>query len=204
MQKSQGNFILFDMERFGAWLAMLRVGREIRTIQNHHTYTPCYQDFNGTNHFTLMEQMAREHLARGFAEIAQQLTTFPDGTVAIGRSFEQSPACIYGQNAAAICVENFGNFDTGSDDMTLAQRQTIIRVNALLCRKYAIPLDTTGVVYHHWFDLNTGERTDGSGSTKSCPGTAFFGGNTVADAEVHFLPMIRAVAIESVDDYGEE
>jgi uncharacterized protein YraI len=61
-----------------------------------------------------------------------------------------------------------------------------------VCKRFAIPLNTDRVVYHHWFNLSTGARTDGSGQTKSCPGTAFFGGNNVADAQRSFLPLVRA------------
>ena len=49
------------------------------------------------------------------------------------------------------------------------------------------------MVYHHWFDLNTGARTNGTGTTKSCPGTAFFGGNSVGHAQRNFLPRVRAL-----------
>ena len=46
-------------------------------------------------------------------------------------------------------------------------------------------------VYHHWYDLNTGVRTNGTGITKTCPGTMFFSGNTVAAAEANFIPVIK-------------
>lgn len=48
------------------------------------------------------------------------------------------------------------------------------------------------LIYHHWYDLTTGQRTNGTGNTKSCPGTHFFGGNNVVDAETHFIPLVLA------------
>ena len=74
--------------------------------------------------------------------------------------------------------------------MTVAQRDSIIRVTAALCKRFNIPVSTDRIVYHHWFDLSTGARTNGTGTTKSCPGTNFFGGNTLADCEQNFLPLV--------------
>jgi hypothetical protein len=65
-------------------------------------------------------------------------------------------------------------------------------VNALLCREFSLTPSVATIVYHHWFDLVTGLRTDGTGTTKSCPGTAFFGGNSVEAAEEHFTPLVAA------------
>jgi hypothetical protein len=76
--------------------------------------------------------------------------------------------------------------------MNDAQRNAIVTVNALLLMRFGLPCDTDHVVYHHWWDLNTGQRTNGSGNTKTCPGTVFFGGNSVAAAQADFLPLIAA------------
>jgi hypothetical protein len=66
----------------------------------------------------------------------------------------------------------------------------IIAVNALLCREYKLEPSTKTIVYHHWYDLNSGKRTNGKGATKSCPGTAFFNGNTVETCEKFFIPYV--------------
>jgi hypothetical protein len=138
--------------------------------------------------------MERSHLERGFAEIAQNITSFPDGTVAICRSIDKVPAGIKGANANGICMEHLGNFDLGGDAMTAAHRESIIRLNALLCKKFNLPINTDRIVYHHWYDLNSGMRTNGTGTTKSCPGTNFFGGNSVSDCNTNFLPLVIASA----------
>ena len=132
----------------------------------------------------------RAHLERGFSEIAQNLTTFPDGTVAVCRSIDTVPAGIKGANRNGICVENVGNFD-GLDSMTPQHRDCIIKVFALLCKRFNLSPDSNSCVYHHWYDLNTRVRSNGTGTTKTCPGTLFFSGNTVAAAEANFIPLIK-------------
>lgn len=188
--QQQGKFILFDLAEFPGWLDALVVERRIALIQDHHTLMPSYDDFNGSNHFEQLRAMEESHLQRGFDEIAQNLTTFPDGKVAVCRSFDLAPAGIKGANAHGICIENLGDFDIGRNEMRPAHRNTILKVNALLCRKFHLLPGTDTIVYHHWFDRDTGQRTNGTGNTKTCPGTNFFGGNTVAAAQNNFIPLI--------------
>lgn len=190
MQK-KGKFLLFSPAEFDQWLLDIRCCRSIRVIQNHHTYQPGYVQFTGSNHFALLEGMEHFHMAeRGFAEIAQNLTSFPDGTVAVCRSLDKVPAGIKGANQEGICLENLGNFDAGGDAMTPTHREAIVRINALLCREFNLIPSSDSIVYHHWYDLNSGQRTDGAGTTKSCPGSAFFGGNTLEAARTGFIPLV--------------
>jgi len=189
MQKQEGKFTLFDVDAFASWLHAAAVTRVISLVQNHHTWKPSYTHFYD-NHFQLLRSMENAHIERGFAEIAQNLTTFPDGTVALCRCLDKIPAGIKGANSSAVCIEHVGNFDRGMDNMSKAHRNTILRVNALLCGKFVLAPGPDTIVYHHWYDLDTGLRTDGSGTTKSCPGTDFFGGNSVADAIAYFIPQI--------------
>lgn len=195
MQK-KGKFILFAIDEFDQWLKETRFSRAVKLVQNHHTYQPGYAHFKRNNHFALLDGMEHFHMAeRGFAEIAQNLTSFPDGTVALCRSLDRVPAGIKGCNQEGICLENLGNFDAGGDAMTTAHREAVLMVNALLCREFGLTPSTDTLVYHHWYDLNSGQRTDGSGTTKTCPGAAFFGGNTVKKAAENFVPLVaRALA----------
>jgi hypothetical protein len=197
--KTKGQFILFSVEEFKQWLGNSQFSRDIWRVQNHHTAAPRYADFDGSNHFPLLAGMKKWHVEHnGWADIGQNLTTFPDGTVAVCRSFEKVPACILGQNAGAVCIENLGNFDAGKDQMTAAHRDAIIQVNALLCREFKLKVNSDTIVYHHWFDLSNGKRNNGNGANvKTCPGTKFFGGNKVADCEANFLPLIR----KALDDH---
>lgn len=189
--KTKGQFILFSVDEFAQWLANTEFERKIIRIQNHHTWKPSYASFDGGNHFKLLADMKAWHVNHnGWADIGQNLTIFPDGTVAVCRSFERTPACIFGANSGCICIESVGNFDKGGDKMTDAQRQAIVRVNALLCKEFKLTPNSDDIVYHHWYNLDNGDRNNGTKNNKSCPGTAFFGGNKVAHAEANFLPLV--------------
>ncbi|KRQ86068.1 N-acetylmuramoyl-L-alanine amidase [Caloramator mitchellensis] len=189
MQK-QGKFILMNRDEFKDYILKLKVNRKIFLIQNHHTYIPNYKHFKN-NHFTLLKGMERSHLKRGFEEIGQNITIFPDGLIAICRPLEEAPAGIKGANSTGICIENVGNFDVGGDKMSEEQKKSIVFVNAVLCKKFKLTPSINTIVYHHWYDLATGKRTNGAGTTKSCPGTNFFGGNTVEAANKYFIPLIK-------------
>jgi uncharacterized protein YraI len=190
--QTRNGFTLMSLAEFEAWIAAQRVARTVLTLQQHHTWSPAYAQFTGRNHFELQAAMKRHHVTNnGWGDIGQHFTTFPDGTIMTGRSLEQTPACIKGQNANSLCVEHLGNFDTGRDTMSAAHRASIIGMSGAICRRFAIPVTVDRIVYHHWFHLDTGARTNGSGNTKTCPGTAFFGGNSVDAAQRSFLPHIR-------------
>ncbi len=185
-------FTLMTVSEFETWIKQQNVARTIEYIQQHHTWSPEYIHFNGNNHFAKQRGMKNSHVNdNGWSDIGQHFTIFPDGKVATGRSLERSPACIKGNNRDAICIENLGNFDIGKDEMNQEQKDSIIRVTASLCKRYNVPVSSDRIVYHHWFDLNTYARTNGSGSTKTCPGTNFFEGNTVTDCEQNFLPLVK-------------
>jgi hypothetical protein len=67
----------------------------------------------------------------------------------------------------------------------------------LLSAKFNLQPVQEQVVYHHWFD-QTGKRfTDDKinnnqvgNEQKTCPGTAFFGTNTITSAVENFYPLI--------------
>lgn len=125
------------------------------------------------------------------SDIGQHFTTFQDGSILTGRTLENDPAGIYGFNLNSICIENLGNFDKDRDVMSQSQKNTIVRLTAALCLKFSISVNSDRLVYHYWFDKISGKRNKGwPGSSKDCPGTNFFGGNTVKDCEENFLPLV--------------
>jgi len=191
--KAIGKFILLEATEFEQWLTDQKITRKIKWVQQHHTYIPAYKHFNGDNHFALCRSMEAAHKERGFDEIAQSLTIFPDGKIMVCRNLNKIPAGIKGANTYGICIENIGNFDKGKDVMIAQQRDSIVLVTKTLLKKFAlVPGDQT-VLYHHWFDLNTGKRNlkEGAGATKTCPGTTFFGGNTVEAFKAGLLPVLK-------------
>lgn len=184
-------FTLMTPEEFDTYLRQTNFNRVVQIIQNHHTLAPSYSAFKGNNHLALLKGMEDYHVTnRGFSQIAQNLTSFPDGRIALCRPLETIPAGIKGANQNGICIEHLGNFDSARDQMTAAHRETIVKMNALLCREFRLAPTTETIVYHHWYDLATGRRTNGSGQTKSCPGSAFFGGNKVDDCQTNFVPLV--------------
>lgn len=184
-------FTKMTVSEFEKYIANLKIGRTILRIQQHHTYIPSYIHFKGDNHFELQKSMKNTHVnINGWADIGQHFSIFPDGSVLTGRSIEKSPACITGNNANAICIENIGNFDKGADVMTEAQKMAILKITAALCKKFSLTPNINTIVYHHWYDLSTGARNKGTKNNKSCPGTNFFGGNKVEDCVKYFIPLV--------------
>lgn len=195
--EKQGKFILMSLPEFENYIHDLNIIsiRKINHIQQHHTLIPDYGNFNGSNHFPRLKSMEGAHIARGFKEIGQHYTTFPDGKIAVCRSLSLIPACIQGHNTGGICIENLGDFDKGKDVMNDIHKKTIIQLTGLLCFKFNLSVSSDHVVYHHWFKQSNGFRDNANNKHdladhKTCPGTSFFGGNTVSEAEAHFLPEV--------------
>lgn len=188
-----GKFKLLTLNEFQEWLLHFEKKRPITRVQQHHTYIPAYKHFDGNNHFKLCDSMERSHKERGFDEIGQNITTFPDGLIMLCRDLNTQPAGIKYQNSGAICIEHVGDFDKGKDTLNETQKQTVITLTKLLLDKFNIIPNKNNLLYHHWFDLNTGERIEeeGKGTKKTCPGTNFFGGNTVEAYTNNFLTLFK-------------
>ena len=203
--KTQSGFTLMTAAEFESWIASQRVTRGIRLVQLHHTWSPAYAQFNGSNHFTLQSNMKSYHLSIGYADIAQNLTIFPDGQVMTGRSLNTAPAGCVGANINGICIENVGNFDVGGDTMTDAQKNAIVRVTAALLKKFGLSPES-GVTYHAWWTeggMSLGTYIAGR-SCKTCPGTAFFGGNTRASYDKCLKPLLVAAMNGSYQKEDDE
>ncbi|MFJ7725229.1 LysM peptidoglycan-binding domain-containing protein [Neobacillus sp. NPDC097160] len=192
----QGQYILMNKEEFKNWLLHNEFTRKISLIQQHHTWLPSYKNFHGSNHFTMLKGMENYHInKKGWKNIAQNITTFPDGKVAISRPFNIAPEGSIGlkANIEGIAIENIGNFDIGHDVMTEEQKETIVYITALLCIKFGLTPSIDSITYHHWWNYNTGQRVlDNSAEyeVKTCPGTGFFGGNSTNSAKNHFYPLV--------------
>ncbi|HEV2478605.1 MAG TPA: SH3 domain-containing protein [Puia sp.] len=194
-------FRIYQPDAFRDYLNSTRFSREIRFIQNHHTWSPDYSDMNQTpNELFWLDSMRDYHMkVLGWNDIGQNLTTFPNGKIGLCRPIDVTPAGILGANKNGICIENLGNFDTGKDQMTQLQKNTIIYLNAVLCIKFNLSPKDPQIVYHHWFDqkgdrfpvdqVNNGQVGN---LQKTCPGTGFFGTNTITSAEANFFPLIKS------------
>ena len=190
--QTQSGFTLMEIGEFSGWLSQQKVTRSINRIQLHHTWSPSYQHFTGNNHFKLQSGMKSAHLSRGFSDIAQQFTIFPDGTICTGRSLNTAPAGITGANTGAVCIEILGNFDSGGDTMTDEQGKAVIQAARVLLSRFSL-LPETAITYHCWWTakgVSLGDYVPGK-SANTCPGTAFFGGNTRAAFERELLPYLK-------------
>lgn len=193
---TQGPYLLMTREEFNNWLFSQTFTRKINKIQHHHTWLPSYKQFYGHNHLQMLKSMENFHVSKmGWKNIAQNLTIFPDGKVAVCRPFNVEPEGSIGAmaNSGSIMIENVGNFDSGHDVMTAEQKESIVYVTAALNIKFGLTPSIDTITYHHWWDLKTGERVlDNAPSynVKSCPGTNFFGGNSTTSAKTHFYPLV--------------
>lgn len=177
--KQEGKFILMNREEVRVYIEGLKGAKTFKTIQQHHTASPAYKDVKN-NHFALMRSMENYHVGTlKMSEIAQHFSTFPDGTICVGRPLTKDGGGFLSPlNKDSITIENVGNFDI--DVITEEQKQSIILLNTLLCKKFNIVPSTSTLIYHCWVQ------------NKSCPGLKWFGGNTKAAAEQNFIPLVRA------------
>ncbi len=185
-----------NINEFSLWLDSEKVTRGIKYIQLHHTFSPSYKHFKN-NHIELHENMKSYHVkTNGWADIAQNITIFPDGKIIVGRPLNKAPAGIYGANKNGICIECVGNFDS-CDEMTSSQKEAIIGTIKALLNKFNLTAEKA-VTYHAWWSAkgkNLGDYVKGK-SVKSCPGACFFGGNKRADFEKNLLPLLKEDDIE--------
>ena len=184
---------LLTIEEFKKYVISVKVTRSIKLIQLHHTYSPNYSHFNGYNHLTLQKNMRDYHVnTNGWSDIGQHFTIFPDGKICTGRNINTSPAGIYGANTGAICIECLGNFDKGGDTMTDAQKDAIAGAVKILLDKFNLNAEES-VTYHAWWTASGSELGDyvKGKSAKTCPGTNFFGGNTLTAYEKNLMPLIK-------------
>lgn len=183
----------FTSKTFGEYIKTLAVSRSIKRVQLHHTYRPSYAQFTGSNHETLQENMRNYHVnTNGWADIAQHFTIFPDGVIMTGRSINTSPAGIYGANTGSICIECVGDFDKGGDVMSDAQKDAIVAAVKILLDRFGLSA-ADGVTYHAWWTSSGKSLEDyvKGKSAKTCPGTNFFGGNTMKAYRNNLQPLIE-------------
>ena len=200
------DFKIFNVEDFKKYMDSIGVKRKISRIQLHHTYSPSYTHFKGNNHTNLQNGMRNYHVnTKGWDDIAQHFTIFPDGVIMTGRSLESTPVGIKGANTNAICIECVGNFDKGADIMTDAQKKAIVATVKILLDKFNLSAKN-GVTYHAWWSSDGRYLGDyiKAHSVKTCPGTNFFGGNGLTAYEKNLMPLIEAYGKKVVLETGND
>ena len=206
--KTSSGFTLFENgKEFASWIQKQNVKRSINKLQVHHMALPDYSTWEKTDKriFGNDPELGRTNSLDSYGKstwgsksangkyIAQHFNIFPNGKITTGRSLESNPIGISGWNTGAICIEIYGNFDKGKDTMTQAQKDSVIAVYGELCKKFNLTPSASTIRYHAWFKSNgtyLGDYKAGQ-SRKTCPGTAFFGGNTMSAFKKNFLPAIQ-------------
>lgn len=215
--KTQNGFTLIEKtSEIKGYLANQKVNRTINKIQIHHMASPSYSTWEKTDKKIFSEpHFGRTNSLNSYGKstwgskddkgkyIAQHFNVFPDGQITSGRSLNSNPIGITGWNTGAICIEIYGNFDKGQDKMNETQKQAVIALVAELCDRFDITPSENTIRYHAWF-TRKGSYLGGyipGKSTKTCPGTEFFGGNTMSAFKANFLPAIKQYSQPKVNDY---
>lgn len=127
-----------------------------KELHIHHTWKPDHTDWDKRpDPFYWQGSMRNYHVnTNGWQDIGQHVTLLPDGRFVTGRDFSVTPASITSYNAGAFAVEMLGNFDTGNDTFTGAQKQAMLALA-------------------RWFD-GKGRyiRFHRENSPKTCPGSS--------------------------------
>ena len=142
-----------------------------KELHVHHTAKPDHATYYSTaaanedeRALNRQREFRNYHVnVHGWADIGQHVTLLPDGRFVTGRDFGISPASIKGYNTNAFACEMVGNFDTGNDPFTGAQRASMIGLA-------------------RWFD-NRGKyiRFHRENANKTCPGTGIVKENFMAE-----------------------
>lgn len=219
--KTQNGFTLIEkISEIGPYLKKQHVTRKITRLQVHHMDLPNYSTWEKTDkkvfsepHFGRTKSLddygkGKWRYSDGHGHyIAQHFNVFPDGKITTGRNLNSTPIGIRGWNTNAICVEIYGDFDKGKDKMTDAQKKAVIALYGELCKRFDITPSNKTIRYHCWFTAGGTYlgKYDAGRSAKSCPGTNFFGGNSMAQFKANFLPAVKKyISTGSTDSKKEE
>ena len=208
--KTQNGFTLLENTKdVRNWLSKQKVTRTINRLQVHHMDLPNYSTWEKTDkkvfsepHFGRTQSLndyGRRTWGRGASDghghyIAQHFNIFPDGKITTGRHLNSKPIGIRGWNDGAICVEIYGDFDKGKDNMTEAQKEAVIALYGELCKRFNIPVNTTHIRPHCWFTAGGTYlgKYDSSRSAKTCPGTNFMGYGCSPSGFAKFINEVKA------------
>lgn len=146
MKFSSSSRILTSYE-FIKWLDAKEITRSIRYIQNFYTIIPNYARFDGKNYLQILKEIvifqAFEH---GYDEIAQNITVFPDGKIALGRDINKIPPGVNG--TACLCVRIEYILNPGNDSQLFNDDLTDYNtwLNTLLCMKFMIRPSSQSII----------------------------------------------------------
>ncbi|MGZ5244765.1 MAG: hypothetical protein ACXWW0_12650, partial [Bacteroidia bacterium] len=150
-------FTLLSFEEISEWISTKSVLRPIKVILNNVSdYSNYSRNFNGYNHFTILQNLEKKQRTRSIVEIAQHITTFPDEKIMICRSFEKAPEGIKNGYKHAILIEHLVDH-TNLAGTSSQYLKTIVSLNALLCYKFNLNPNSLTIINNytfikHWID----------------------------------------------------
>lgn len=231
MRKNNKFIELESIKEIEKHIKSLKVTRSINKIQIHHMDLPDYDCWEqdkkrwgvnaALNRTNSLNDYGKSTWGSGASDghghhIAQHFNVFPDGCVTTGRDINSTPIGIKGWNTGAICIEIYGDFDKGKDNMTKAQMQSIIALVGSLAKKINAVVSDKNIRAHCWFTAS-GSYLGGyypGRSCKTCPGTEFteaFGGlvggygNSKDAFNKYFYPKIKEYIKDGLkEDIKEE
>lgn len=153
-------FQRISTEQFEVLLQKFDFTRKIDAVHMHHTWKPRRSDFRG--HETIVSMWRFHTQENGWSDIAQHITIDPEGKIWLGRNWNLPPASAAGHNgnktSGPFMFEMIGNFDRNQDPFDGPQRETVLKVIAMVQQRFG--LDRASVRFHN------------SMSAKSCPGNS--------------------------------
>ena len=206
--KKNRKFIEFEnLDEFEKYFNKLKITRFINKLQVHHMDLPNYSTWKNTdckkwgsnaplNRTESLDSYGKNtwHSGDGHGHyIAQHYNVFPNGHITTGRDINSTPIGIKGWNTGAICVEIYGDFDKGVDNMTKEQKEAVIGLYAIMAKRLKLPVNSTYIRPHCWFTAyGTYLGTYDTGrSAKSCPGSNFMGFGTKKTNFAEFYRLIK-------------
>lgn len=183
-------FHQLSVDEFAELLGRFPFTRTINAVHMHHTWRPNHAQFHG--HDTIVSMWRFHTQENGWSDIAQHVTIDPEGMIWTGRDWNRAPASAAGQNGSAefgpFMFEMIGDFDVGRDRFDGRQRDTTLKVIALVQDRFGLNPET--LVFHR------------SMSSKSCPGSAIEHGEILAAVralhEEGGLPRARSASVEGL------
>ncbi|MEO7160950.1 MAG: caspase family protein [Polaromonas sp.] len=159
-------------QQFEQLLQRFPFTRKIDAVHMHHTWRPRHADFRG--HDTIVSMWRHHTQVNGWSDIAQHITIDPEGMIWLGRNWNLPPASAAGHNGnkafGPFMFEMIGDFDTGRDPFDGAQKETALRVVALVQSRFHLPASSL--------------RFHNSMSPKSCPGSAMVYADILDEVEL--------------------
>lgn len=150
-------FVPLTVAQFAQLLRGFNFTRTVNAVHVHHTWRPNHSQDEG---LASIESMYVYHTqTNGWSDIAQHVTIDRHGTIWTGRGWNRIPASATGFNTGAFMFEMIGDFDTGKDPFSGAQKNAAYRVTALVLSRFN--LGRNDIRFHREF-------TD----QKTCPGNA--------------------------------